>query len=251
MASQKTRALIIRTTDYSETSQVLSVYTRDFGRISLLAKGSKRKRAGSEGPLDVFQVMDIVFLEKSGTHGSSPLHLLTDRKLVEDYHGLRRNLERGYAAFFIAELLQNLTEQHDPGPEVYDLANIALSMLCQTSRPNVVVHSFEVHFLNQLGLLPRIDACVLCGGRLDASGDVIFVASSGGVVCENCADSVPERLYVSRGAVAVLNKLGLTPLIKVERLRISGKIGSDVRKMLSRIWMHIMGREPRMLKYLH
>ncbi len=94
MASQKTRALIIRTTDYSETSQVLSVYTRDFGRISLLAKGSKRKRAGSEGPLDVFQVMDIVFLEKSGTHGSSPLHLLTDRKLVEDYHGLRRNLER-------------------------------------------------------------------------------------------------------------------------------------------------------------
>ncbi len=96
MASQKTRALIIRTTDYSETSQILSAYTRDFGRVSLLAKGAKRKRAGSEGPVDLLQVLDIVYLEKSRGGESSSLHLLTDRKLVESHHGLRENLQRGY-----------------------------------------------------------------------------------------------------------------------------------------------------------
>ena len=99
-------------------------------------------------------------------------------------------------------------------------------------------------------LLPRLDRCAWCGGELEETGDVAFAAGAGGVVCSKCKDATPERISVSRGAVAVLNKLATTPLIKVERLRISGTIAKDVRKMLARLWMHIMGREPRMLKYL-
>ncbi len=246
MASQKTRAITLWLTDYSETSQILSVYSRDFGRLSLIAKGTKRKRRGAQQTIDLFQLIDLVFIEKSG----SALHILTECKLLEDFTGLCHHIARGYGAFFVAELLRSLTEENDPNPALFELTLRTLKMLNETRRPNVVLHAFEMRLLGLIGLLPRLDRCVWCGGELGTTDEVAFAADAGGTVCPKCTGSVPERIYVSRGALAVLNKLAATPLNKVERLRISGKIAKDVRKALARLWMHIMGREPRMLKYL-
>lgn len=246
MASQKTRALTLRITDYRETSQIVTVYARDFGRLSLLAKGAKRKRKGGPVAVDLLQLVDVVFIERQHAR----LHLLTENRLIERYAGLRSDLVRGYAGFFVAELLVGLTEEHDPNPPIFELATRTLHMLCETDRPNVVLHAFEVKLLRLIGLFPRLDGCAWCGGELAASGDVAFAATSGGAVCRKCTASVPERIVVSRGALAALNKLAVSPLNRVERLRISGTIARDVRKMLSRQWMHILGREPRMLRYL-
>jgi len=246
MASQKTRAITLRLTDHSETSQILTVYSRDFGRMGLIAKGSKRKRRGAPGTIDLFQLIELVFIERP----SAGLHLLTESRPLENFTGLRRDLARGYAAFFVAELLLSLTEEHDPSPPIFDLAAGTLRMLCETAQPKVVLHAFEIRLLQLIGLLPRLDRCVLCGGALGGGEEVAFSASSGGTVCPKCKGTVPERIVVSRGALAVLDKLALASPIKVERLRISGTIAKDVRKVLMRLWMHILGREPRMLKYL-
>lgn len=245
MASQKTRAITLRLIDYRETSQILTVYSRDFGRISLLAKGSKRRRRGTQGTIDLLQLIDLVFIERS-----AQLQLLTESALVEDFAGLRSDLSRGYAAFFVAELLLALTEDNDPNPPVFDLVVAALGMLCETERPNTVLHAFEAHLLHLAGLFPRLDGCAWCGGALPPATKVAFAAGAGGTTCPGCEASVPERIYVSRGAIAVVNKLAATPLNRVERLRISGTIAKDVRKMLARLWMHVLGREPSMLKYL-
>ena len=153
MGAQKTQAITLRLTDYRETSQILSVYSRDFGRISLLAKGSKRKRAHSQGTIDLFQLLELVFIEKSAAH----LHLLTESRVLEEFPGLRRELTRGYAAFFVAELLLGLTEESDPNPALFDLAVTVLGMLGETKHPNVVLHAFEVRVLELIGLVPRLD----------------------------------------------------------------------------------------------
>jgi DNA repair protein RecO (recombination protein O) len=246
MASQKTRALTLRLTDYRETSQILSVYSREAGRISLIAKGAKRKRRGTQGTIDRLQLVELVYLDKPGAR----LHLMTECSLLDDFRALRRDLSTGYAAFFLAELLLGVTEENDPSPELFDLSVEALGLLCRTDRPTEVVHAFEVRLLHLTGLLPRLDACAWCGGGLGNAHELAFSATSGGVLCAKCHQEVSERISVSRGAVAVMHKLADTPLNKVERLRISGRIGSDVRKMLARLWMHTLGREPRMLKYL-
>lgn len=246
MASRKTHAITLRLTDYRETSQILSVYSRDFGRLSLIAKGAKRKRRGTCQTLDLLQLLEVVFIERSGP----ALQLLTESGLLDDFAGLRRDIKRGYAAFFVTELLGTLTEEHDPNPALFDLTLSTLGMLCDSEHPNVVLHAFEIRMLALIGLLPRLDGCAWCGGRLGTDEEVAFAAAAGGTICRGCTDSVPERIYVSRGAIAVLNKLAGTTPIKVERLRISGTIAKDVRKMLARLWMCVLGREPRMLRYL-
>jgi DNA repair protein RecO (recombination protein O) len=249
VGSQKTQAITLRLTDYRETSQILSVYSRDFGRISLLAKGSKRKRAHSQGTIDLFQLLEVVFIEKAAAR----LHLLTESRVLEEFQGLRRELTRGYAAFFVAELLLGLTEESDPNPALFDLAVTVLGMLGETKYPNVVLHAFELRVLELIGLVPLLDGCAWCGAAIEtgsASGQVAFAASAGGVVCPKCEGEAAERTYVSAGALAMLRKLSVSPLNRVERLRLSGTIGQDVRRMLARTWMHVLGREPRMFEYL-
>ena len=258
MSSQKTLALTLRALDFSETSQIVTVFTRDFGRMSLLAKGSRRKRRGIQSGIDVFQTIEIVYIEKHGA-----LSLLTEYALREDFAGLRRRLDCGYAAFFVAELLVKMTEEHDPAPEVFDLACETLDLLCRTDRPTVVLHAFEVKLLGLIGLVPRFDGCAQCGGPLpppprlrrtdataDGSGEVAFAPGSGGALCPSCAPSTADRLTVSRGALAMLARLASTPSNRVERLRISGTIAQDIRKVLARVWLDILGREPEMVKYL-
>lgn len=246
MATRKTQAITLRLTDYRESSQILSVFSRDFGRMSLIAKGSKRERSRTHGSIDLFQLVEMVFIEKPAAH----LAILTESRLLEDFPGLRSQLARGYAAFFISELLLGLTEESDPDPLLFELTVTALGMLSQTGRTNVVLHAFEVHLLERIGLFPRLDGCAWCGAAFRPGKEVAFAATAGGIVCPKCEGAVAERTYVSPGALAMLRKLGASPLNRVERLRISGTIAKDVRRMLARVWMSVLGREPRMLEYL-
>ncbi len=245
MSSQKTLALTLRTLDFSETSQVVAVFSRDAGRMSLLAKGSRRKHRGIQTGIDLFQLLEIVYLDRHGGLG-----LLAEWSVKEDFPGLRRDLRRGYAAFYVAELLASLTEEHDPQPEVFDLACETLALLCDAEHPRVVVHAFEARLLRLIGLLPRFDACASCGAALEEGGETAFAPGAGGALCGRCAPAAVERMTVSRGALAMLARLAATPSNRVERLRISGTIAADVRKVLARVWLHILGREPEMLKYL-
>ena len=245
MSSQKTLALTIRTLDFSETSQIVTVFTRDAGRMTLLAKGSRRKRHGIQTGIDLFQFLEIVYLEKSGALG-----LLAEWIVKEDFPGLRGDLRCGYAAFYMAELLRTLTEENDPHPEVFDLACETLALLCDAEHTDVVVHAFEARMLGLIGLLPRFDACASCGAALEGPGEAAFSPGAGGALCGRCAPNATERFTVSRGALAMLARLAATPSNRVERLRISGTIASDVRKVLARVWLTVLGREPEMLKYL-
>ena len=246
MSAQKTLALTLRTLDFSETSQIVTVYTRDAGRMTLLAKGSRRKNRGIQGGIDLFQLLEIVYIERPGAQ----LGLLTEFTLKEEFAGLRRSLARGYAAFFVAELMRTLTEEHDPAPEVFDLALETLTLLGETGRVETATHAFEARFLRLIGLLPRFDACASCGRGIDGKGDVAFAPGAGGALCGACAPGVAERISVSRGALAMLSRLAATSSNKVERLRISGTIADDVRRMLARVWLNILGREPEMIKHL-
>ncbi len=246
MSAQKTLALTLRTLDFSETSQIVTVYTRDAGRMTLLAKGSRRKRHGVQTSIDLLQTLEIVYLDRS----AAQLALLTEFALQREFPGLRLDLGRGYAGFFVAELVRTLTEEHDPDADIYDLAVETLALLETTDAVETVTHAFEARFLRLIGLLPRFDGCASCGGQIEAAGDVAFAPSSGGTICGKCASEAAERLSVSRGALAMLAKLSATSSNKVERLRISGTIAADVRRVLARTWSSILGREPEMIRHL-
>src|SRR5262245_41910885 len=100
MAAEKAVGIVVRTTDWSETSRIATVWTREFGKVRVLAKGGRRLKSNFEVALDLLSVCSIVLLRKS-----SGLDLLTEARAEERFGGLRSNLRALYAGYYIAELL--------------------------------------------------------------------------------------------------------------------------------------------------
>lgn len=249
MAHVRTIALVLRRTDFSETSLVLAALTRDLGRVSMLVKGAKRPKSPFLGALDLYSLNDVVFLERR----SGGLGILTEAHPLELYLGLRETLKRAYAAHAVAELLLGLLEEDEPVPEIFDLTLGALDSLTRAGDEQVEVFfaMFQVRLLKPLGYDLVLDRCALCGkAREPTAQEMAFSVTSGGVVCRDCSARAPEHVSVSAGAVKVLANLGSGPSNMVARMRLTGRIRRDVRGLLTRMYSHLLGRAPRMAQYL-
>src|SRR6202165_5529329 len=110
MPSEKALALVLKTTDWRETSRIATLWTREFGKVRALAKGGRRLKSSFESALDLLTVCRIVFIRKS----SDSLDLLTEAQVVRRYPRLRTDLGALYAAYYVAELLTDWTEDYDP-----------------------------------------------------------------------------------------------------------------------------------------
>src|SRR5215469_13171703 len=106
MATEKAIALVLRTTDWSESSRIATLWTREFGKIRTLAKGGRRLKSNFESALDLLTLCSIVFLRKS----SGGLDLLTEAQVAQRFPRLGSDLQALYGAYYVAELLSDLTE---------------------------------------------------------------------------------------------------------------------------------------------
>ena len=152
MPAEKAQALVLRTTDWSESSRIATLWTREFGKVRVLAKGGRRLKSNFENALDLLTLCRIVFLRKS----SSSLDLLTEAQVVERFPRLRTDLPALYAAYYIAELLSDWTEDYDPHPLLFDEALAALRTLGQADTiaqsTGLRLARFELVLLRELGL---------------------------------------------------------------------------------------------------
>src|SRR5262249_52642006 len=151
-----------------------------------------------ENALDLLTVCSIVLIRKS----SGSLDLLTEAQVVRRFGRLRTDLTALYAAYYVAELLADWTEEYDPHPALFDEALDALRGV-GTPAPEggghppgpdvgLRVMRFEAVLLRELGYLPTLDECAACGAPAPGPGRV-FGAAAGGVLCRACAGGQRER----------------------------------------------------------
>src|SRR6516162_9963017 len=156
MPLEKSEALVLRTTDWSDTSRIATLWTREWGKVRVLAKGGRRLKSTFEVALDLLTVCSIVLLRKS----SGGLDLLTEAVVVERFPRLRSDLAALHAAYYVAELLADWTQEYDPHPALFDEARATLQTLGtapQSTGPRLA--RFELVLLAELGYRPVLDRC--------------------------------------------------------------------------------------------
>ena len=131
MSTEKAVALVVRGTDWSETSRITTLFTREFGKVRALAKGGRRLKSSFDVAFDLLTVCHVVFIRKA--HGG--LDLLTEAQMAERFPALRRNLPALYAGYYVAELLSDGTQDYDPHPPLFDAALATLRGLGEEPNP--------------------------------------------------------------------------------------------------------------------
>ncbi|MHC4758966.1 MAG: DNA repair protein RecO [Planctomycetota bacterium] len=108
-------AICIRASDYSETSQIVTLFTREHGKIRAIAKGSKRKKSAFDGPIEVFSHGEVVYSEAVREN----LATLTEFEQKRGFSGLTRDLFYYHCGLFGAELVGSMTTDKDLHPELF------------------------------------------------------------------------------------------------------------------------------------
>lgn len=248
MPAARSTALVLRSVDVFETSSVVTLFTREMGKISGLAKGARRLKSPFQGGLDLLGVSDIVWLHKA----SEALDLITEAAPVERFASLRRDLAALYAGYYVAELLTDLTDFHDPHPKLFDAAVVTLRHLGEPALRSRRVFRFELACLRELGLMPALDVCAHCGTAVEAGGNVGAVAfglATGGVLCPACRPGQPHVATLSGRTLDALRALA-SPGGAWRELDPAPATLGPVRATLGAVISHLLGHRPRMLPFL-
>lgn len=251
MTAEKTEALIIRQTDFSETSRVVVFFTRDWGKVSAIAKGGRRLKGPFDAALDLLARVRIVFLRKS----SASLDILTEAQLLSRYVPRRQDVASLYGGYYVAELLNRLTGDDDPFPGLYAAAVDVLQRLSSqaggSQSVGLDVLRFELNLLRELGHLPAFDECLSCHTPVSAqSGPMSFWVSQGGLLCAQCRRDEYARNLVHPGTVAVMRRLAERDDPLSMRLTVSPQQQRELRYLVTAIISHLLGGRPKMARYL-
>jgi DNA repair protein RecO (recombination protein O) len=204
MALTRDRCICLRRVEYSETSQILTLFGREHGLLRLIAKGAHRRtKAGAskfDGGLDLLDLGDAVFslrLEKD-------LATLTEWSLRDGHLELRSNLRALYLGQYAAELCSLLVEEHDPHPQLFDRLEQTILEL-PTHRQEEVFLAFQLDLFREAGYLPNFAACYNCGAAFDQRDPHwSFSALRSGLVCRNCETLAPDRIPLDAQLVAIV-----------------------------------------------
>lgn len=242
MPLEKAEGLIVRTVDYSETSRIVTVWTREFGKVRGLAKGGRRPKSAFEFALDLLVVCSMVLIRKP----ASNLDLLTEARATERFPLLRKNLAALYAGYYVAELLGDLTQDYDPHPALFEESVAALRDY--GAKPTEVgsrLLRWETVLLEELGYAPLLDACANCRAELPEEPDFLFRPGNGGLVCRQCQGVLRGGTRLSAVAMTAWRRLqgGQTDPVPPGAQ-------SELRQVHNQYLCHLLGRRPRTMTYL-
>lgn len=203
MSLEQTDAIVLRVFPWSETSCVASIFTRDFGKKSVLAKGARRPKSPFEAALDLLSMCRVVFIPKS----ADALDLLTEAKLSRRFRAGTRDLLRLYCGYYLAELLERFCEKDDKHPDLFELAEATLLALEEPDfEIRAIVLRWELQMLRILGHLPNWENCVHCGKSVELDQEVVFGAIAGGILCLDCQSSSRQTIRIANQVRVVMLK---------------------------------------------
>jgi len=208
-----TPAVILRVGDYSETSRLVTAFSRDLGKVRLLAKGAKRGKSPFAGLVEPLSHVELVLIP-----GRSGLHTLKECAALGGASGLRGDLGRLSAALFALALVDETQVDEDPQPEVYELLVRVLGQLEATANAGALLFAYQLRLIALSGYELELARCVADGAPL--KGGALFSPAHKGFLCGSCGRGLTGR-RVSPGAFNVLKHLDETPLERVGRVRLS------------------------------
>lgn len=245
MPIQKSEAILLGRQDLRETSLILVFYTKDFGKIKGIVRGVRGPHAQySGGSLEIFAHDEIVFYERR----RSELFTVSQCDLVEFFNPVRESLERLAYASYIVELLDSVTTLGEKNGDVFDLLLNSLRLLGGDSSPKRVARIFEIKLLGLLGMMPALDMCANCSGKVDASAKFSF--RNGGLICRSCLDKDKEACSILPGTVKFIEHIRSSPFEKVARVKVAMQVGQELERILRKFLDYHIERRLKTLEFL-
>ncbi len=247
MSLVKTEGIVLKGFKYGDSSLIFSFYTRDFGKVKVLAKGIKRAKSRVSPP-GTFSLVELVFYKREKTE----LHLLSSVETLKSFSGLTRSLNRFSWASAVCELLDQLIKGEESNQRIFNLSLKTLSRMELTDESSLekLFWSFALKLSAHLGYKPKLDTCVNCGKEIKEE-EVFFSPERGGVICTKCAKEDEYFFKLNRKSYLIARKLLSLDINKADKFPVDKESLSEISELVkSFISYHTGAKELKTLDFL-
>ena len=229
MKIEKVTGIVLSDTNYSESSKILNVLTKEHGKIGIISKGCRNLKSSlrSVSSKLTYGYFNIYY-KKEG------LSVLISVDIINDFSNIKQDLFKiGYATF-----LNDLTNQvlkETSSNEIFDLFINGLIKINDDFDPMIITNIIELKYLNYLGVMPILDCCSVCG----SNKKIVTVSSfSGGYLCVNC---YKNEYIVDEKTVKLLRMFNYVDISKIKELNILPKNKNEINRFLENYYDRYTG----------
>jgi DNA repair protein RecO (recombination protein O) len=239
----RTDAIILRRSDFGEADRLLTVLTPERGKLRLLAKGVRKTTSRKAGHVELFMLTDMLVAQ------GRTWDIISQAEIVEPYRDLREDLEKTGHAYYLAELADRFTEEHDANAPLFQLLTLTLAHLSHSDDPFLALRYFELHLLSLTGFQPQLHFCVACGESLEPVTNY-FHFVDGGALCPRHGEARPNAEPLPLPVLKVLRYLQSEPWEKIAKLQLTSATRQHVESLLFNYITFLLERRLKSAEFL-
>ncbi|KAA3642831.1 MAG: DNA repair protein RecO [Chloroflexi bacterium] len=233
--SFRVEAVVLKHSEYGEADRILTLYTRERGKVRAIAKGVRKLRSRKAGHVEPFTRVSLQLA--TGRN----LFVVSQAEAVDVYTDLRDDLVKvGYASY-IVELLDKFTFDEEENTSVYRILINTLKRLSQEYAPELVVRFYEVRLLDALGFRPELQTCVVSEEQIKAE-DQYFSAALGGVISPEHGRGMQGAVPVSMDALRYLRHFQRSDWQAAARANMSDETKNELEVLMQHYLTYLLER---------
>ncbi len=240
----RTEAIVLKRSDFGEADRLLTLYSKELGKIRAIAKGARKPQSRKTGHVELF--MRSKFFIAKGRN----LDIVTQAEMIDSYAALRNDLLHVSHASYAVELLDRFTVEDDPHSGLYNLLDHTLTRFAEADDLSLATRYYELHLLSATGFQPRLFHCVSCGEDIEEQ-DQFFSPDLGGILCPACRHADRRAVPVSAAAVKVMRYLQTRHWETVKHLRLRRALLEELESLMHNYIQHTLERELKSVDFIH
>lgn len=198
MTLVKTEALILRSIPFQESSFIVRMFTREQGKIAVIAKGARRLKSDFRGLLEPLNYIDAIYYYKS----TRDIQTLSKTDLIRSFLATSGNIESTVLGMALLETIDKIVRDHQHDSEIFDSAVAHLKAMDKTPQISQVVFiCFLLELIGILGYRFNAKTCHRCRTEL---GDAVYHPGSAELLCNDCGRNISTEYRLSKSDVAFL-----------------------------------------------
>lgn len=206
-----TDAIVLRTVNYSETSIIATLFSKESGKIALMAKGARKPKSEFAAQLEPMNILNLNYFHKDGRN----IQLLKNSSFIEDSMVIRENFDSLHYGLTIVEILDKLLHENDIDPIAFRLSVKIFSALKSAQLNNDILFSFFLLQLSiRLGFMPELNKCCNCLTQLESAK---FDEYRGELMCKSCIQG--SEINLSVATINLLKALLITHIDHLHTLK--------------------------------
>lgn len=235
--SLRIHAIVLRHADWGEADRLVTLYTREQGKLRAVVKGARKITSRKAGHLEPFTHVKLQI-----SRGRS-MFIVTQADTIDAYLSLRETLEMTGTASYVAELLDRFVyEDEGPNPTLFRLLAETLDRLSTGEDPWLVVRYYEMRLLDFLGFRPQLVECANCSREIKAEGQY-FSFSAGGAICPRCGQGLPNLARISVDALKYLRHFQRSSYAASKKAQPTSAVRDEVETLMQGYFTYLLERE--------